>query len=50
MSKEKTEPEMLSKQGIHSKLYKVKGSSVWMSTENGAREAYRKQMEIRDGA
>ncbi len=48
MSEITKEPEMLSKQGIHSKLYKVKGATVWMSTENGAREVYRKQMELKD--
>jgi len=35
------EPEMLSKYSAFAgKLYKVKGSSVWMSTEQAAREAY----------
>ena len=46
MSEITKEPEMLSKYSAYAgKLYKVKGATVWMSTENGAREVYRKQME-----
>jgi len=35
------EPEMLSKYSAYAgKLYKIKGCTVWMSTEQAAREAY----------
>jgi len=37
------EPEMLDKQGMHSKLYKVKGGTSWSATPEAAREAYKGQ-------
>jgi len=40
-------PEMLEKPSIGGgKLYQVRGSTVWMSTENGAREAYKAQKAV----